>query len=429
MEAFRDKGRLSSVVARMPVRVILTDDVALYGAAAVAARTSDRIRREDRDGTQHRSRNSVARTALHRHHPHPVHGRGAAGGLRASGHPDGAGAARLPALHPAPSPQPRQPPWMDRDRFVLSAGHASMLLYSVLYLSGYDLSLDDLKQFRQWDSRTPGHPEHGVTPGVETTTGPLGQGVGNAVGFAVAEAHLAAVFNGGGHRPVDHHTFFIASDGDMMEGVSHEAASLAGHLRLGKLIGFYDDNHITIEGDTALAFSEDVGRPLRGVRLARAARGGRERPRRARPRHPRGQGGHRPAVARRGPHPHRVRQPQQGRHRRARTARRSARTRSGSPSRRSAGPRPSPSSSPTTRSPNGGSAATAARRSRRNGSGATTRSRPPSRIARRSSSGATGASCRPDGTPTSRAFPPGSRSRPGTRRRRCSTRSHRGCPS
>jgi transketolase len=154
---------------------------------------------------------------------------------------------------------PADPLWMDRDRFVLSAGHASMLLYSVLYLSGYDLSLDDLKQFRQWDSRTPGHPEHGVTPGVETTTGPLGQGVGNAVGFAVAEAHLAAAFNGGGHRPLDHHTFFIASDGDMMEGVSHEAASLAGHLRLGKLIGFYDDNHITIEGDTALAFGEDVG--------------------------------------------------------------------------------------------------------------------------------------------------------------------------
>ncbi|MBA3444180.1 MAG: transketolase, partial [Gemmatimonadales bacterium] len=154
---------------------------------------------------------------------------------------------------------PANPLWMDRDRFVLSAGHASMLLYSVLHLSGYDLSLDDIKQFRQWDSRTPGHPEHGITPGVETTTGPLGQGMGNAVGFAVAEAHLGAVFNGGDHRPVDHHTFFIASDGDMMEGVSHEVASLAGHLRLGKLIGFYDDNHITIEGSTDLAFGEDVG--------------------------------------------------------------------------------------------------------------------------------------------------------------------------
>ncbi|MGH7579800.1 MAG: transketolase, partial [Gemmatimonadales bacterium] len=148
---------------------------------------------------------------------------------------------------------PANPLWMDRDRFVLSAGHASMLLYSTLYLSGYDLSLEDLEQFRQWDSRTPGHPEHGITPGVEVTTGPLGQGVGNAVGFAVAEAHLSAVFNGGGHRPVDHRTFFIASDGDMMEGASHEAASLAGHLRLGKLIGFYDDNRFTIEGETALS--------------------------------------------------------------------------------------------------------------------------------------------------------------------------------
>src|SRR5919109_1537990 len=154
---------------------------------------------------------------------------------------------------------PKNPKWPDRDRFAFSAGHGSMLLYSALYLSGYDLSLDDLKQFRQWGSRTPGHPEYGVTPGVEVTTGPLGQGVGNAVGFAAAEAHLAAVFNAGGHRPVDHRTYFIASDGDMMEGASHEAASLAGHLRLGKLIGFYDDNHISIEGDTALAFSEDVG--------------------------------------------------------------------------------------------------------------------------------------------------------------------------
>jgi transketolase len=154
---------------------------------------------------------------------------------------------------------PADPHWMDRDRFVLSAGHASMLLYSTLYLSGYDLALEDIEQFRQWDSRTPGHPEYGVTPGVEVTTGPLGQGVGNAVGLAAAEAHLAAVFNAGGHRPVDHRTFFIASDGDMMEGASHEAASLAGHLRLGKLIGFYDDNRISIEGPTSLAFSEDVG--------------------------------------------------------------------------------------------------------------------------------------------------------------------------
>ena len=153
---------------------------------------------------------------------------------------------------------PADPHWLNRDRFVLSAGHASMLLYSVLYLTGYDLTLDDLKQFRQWESKTPGHPEYGYTPGVETTTGPLGQGLGNAVGMAVAEAHMGAVFNRD-QKIIDHHVYFIASDGDMMEGVSHEAASFAGHGRLGKLIGFYDDNHITIEGDTALTFSDDTG--------------------------------------------------------------------------------------------------------------------------------------------------------------------------
>jgi transketolase len=153
---------------------------------------------------------------------------------------------------------PTAPDWPDRDRFVLSAGHASMLIYSVLYLTGYDLSLEDLKQFRQWESRTPGHPEYGYTPGIETTTGPLGQGFGNAVGMAIAEANLAANFNRPGHEVVDHHTYFIASDGDMMEGVSHEAASYAGHLGLGKLIGFYDDNEITIEGDTALTFGDDT---------------------------------------------------------------------------------------------------------------------------------------------------------------------------
>ena len=148
--------------------------------------------------------------------------------------------------------------WLNRDRFVLSAGHASMLLYSVLYLTGYELTLDDLKQFRQWESKTPGHPELGYTPGVETTTGPLGQGIGNSVGMAVAEAHMGAVFNRD-QKIIDHHVYFIASDGDMMEGVSHESASFAGHARLGKLIGFYDDNHITIEGDTALTFSDDTG--------------------------------------------------------------------------------------------------------------------------------------------------------------------------
>ena len=155
---------------------------------------------------------------------------------------------------------PANPDWLDRDRFVLSAGHACMLLYSVLYLTGYDLTLDDIKQFRQWGSRTPGHSEHGVTPGVEATTGPLGQGVGNAVGMAIAEAQLAALFNRPGHAIIDHHTYFLASDGDLMEGVSHEACSLAGPLKLGKLIGFYDDNHITIDGSTDLAFSDNTTR-------------------------------------------------------------------------------------------------------------------------------------------------------------------------
>ena len=159
---------------------------------------------------------------------------------------------------------PRHPQWPDRDRFVLSCGHASMLLYAALHLAGYDLSLDDLKQFRQWGSRTPGHPEHGVAPGVETTTGPLGQGFANGVGMAIAEAHLAARYNRPGHVLVDHRTFAIVSDGDLMEGISHEAASLAGHLKLGKLIYLYDDNHITIEGSTDLAFSEDVAQRFAG---------------------------------------------------------------------------------------------------------------------------------------------------------------------
>ena len=155
---------------------------------------------------------------------------------------------------------PATPDWFGRDRFVLSAGHACMLLYAVLYLTGYDLSLDDIKQFRQWGSRTPGHSEHGLTPGVEATTGPLGQGVGNAVGMALAEAHLAQLFNRPGHTVVDHCTYFLASDGDLMEGVSHEACSLAGHLKLGRLIGIYDDNRITIDGKTDLTFSDDTAK-------------------------------------------------------------------------------------------------------------------------------------------------------------------------
>jgi len=152
---------------------------------------------------------------------------------------------------------PANPKWSDRDRFVLSAGHGSMLLYSLLFLTGYDLTLNDLKAFRQWGSKTPGHPEYGHTPGVETTTGPLGQGLANAVGMAMSEAFLAARYNRPGFPIVDHTTYALVSDGDLMEGVSHEAASLAGHLKLGKLICLYDDNHISIEGSTELAFTED----------------------------------------------------------------------------------------------------------------------------------------------------------------------------
>ena len=155
---------------------------------------------------------------------------------------------------------PRNPEWIDRDRFVLSAGHASMLLYSLLHLTGYDVSLEDIKNFRQWGSKTPGHPEFGHTPGVETTTGPLGQGFANAVGMAMAERHLAACFNRPGNDIVDHFTYVICGDGDMMEGVSAEAASLAGHLGLSRLICIYDDNKISIEGSTDIAFTEDVTR-------------------------------------------------------------------------------------------------------------------------------------------------------------------------
>ena len=154
---------------------------------------------------------------------------------------------------------PANPAWANRDRFILSGGHGSMLLYSLLHLTGYDLPLDELKRFRQLGSRTPGHPEYGHTPGVEATTGPLGQGFANGVGMAMAEAHLAALFNRPGHDIIDHYTFAIVTDGDLMEGVASEAASLAGHLRLGKLIYLYDDNRISIEGSTDLAFTEDRG--------------------------------------------------------------------------------------------------------------------------------------------------------------------------
>ena len=153
---------------------------------------------------------------------------------------------------------PKNPQWPDRDRFVLSGGHASMLLYSLLHLTGYDVSLEDLKNFRQWGSKTPGHPEYGHTPGVETTTGPLGQGVANAVGMAVAERSLAARFNRQDIDIVDHYTYVMCGDGDLMEGIASEAASLAGHLGLGKLVCIYDDNKISIEGGTDIAFTEDV---------------------------------------------------------------------------------------------------------------------------------------------------------------------------
>jgi len=159
---------------------------------------------------------------------------------------------------------PSNPKWFNRDRFVLSAGHGSMLLYSLLHLCGYDLPMEEIQRFRQWGSKTPGHPEYGHTPGVEATTGPLGQGIGMAVGMAMAEAHLAAVYNRPGFPIVDHYTYVICGDGDLMEGISGEAASLAGHLRLGKLIVLYDSNDISLDGELNLSFSENVGRRFEG---------------------------------------------------------------------------------------------------------------------------------------------------------------------
>jgi len=178
-----------------------------------------------------------------------------------SGHPGlpmGAAAPTYCLWHRFLKCNPRDEHWPDRDRFVLSAGHGSALLYALLHVTGFDLSLDEIKDFRQWGSRTPGHPEYGMTPGVEATTGPLGQGIGNAVGMAIAETALAARFNQPDFNLIDHYTYVLAGDGDLMEGVASEAASLAGHLKLGKLIVLYDSNNITIEGKTELTFSEDV---------------------------------------------------------------------------------------------------------------------------------------------------------------------------
>ncbi|NIA30521.1 MAG: transketolase [Actinobacteria bacterium] len=190
---------------------------------------------------------------------------------------------------------PANPHWFNRDRFVLSAGHGSMLLYSLLHLTGYDLPLEQIKQFRQWGSKSPGHPERGLVPGVETTTGPLGQGFANSVGMAIAEAYLAAHYNRPGHRIVDHFTYALAGDGDLMEGVLSEAASFAGHLKLGKLITLYDDNHITLSASTHITFTEDRARRFKAYgwhtqtvengndpeaidRAIRAAQAERERP-------------------------------------------------------------------------------------------------------------------------------------------------------
>ena len=208
---------------------------------------------------------------------------------------------------------PAAPDWINRDRFVLSAGHASMLLYSLLHLTGYDLSIEDLKQFRRWGSRTPGHPEHGHTVGVEVTTGPLGQGFGNAVGLAMTERWLAATFNRPNSSIVDHHTYVLASDGDLMEGIAAEAASLAGDLRLGRLIVLYDANRITLSAHNQRNLRRGCRRALQRLRLAGAAhrrderRGGRRG----------ADGGSRrrsPALPHRGPHAHRLRQSAQAGH-------------------------------------------------------------------------------------------------------------------
>ena len=289
---------------------------------------------------------------------------------------------------------PEQPDWPARDRFVLSAGHASMLLYSMLHLTGYGVSLDDLKNFRQLGSPAAGHPEYGHAPGIETTTGPLGQGISTAVGMALGERMLAARF---GEDLVGHFTYTIASDGDLEEGVSHESSSLAGHLGLGRLIAFYDDNHISIEGDTALAFSEDVGKRYEAYGWHVQNLGediGLERMQEA---VEAAQRGDRPAEHDHPAHAHRARARRTSRTRTRRTGRRSARTRSGSPSRPTTGRARSRSSSPTRRSRTSARASTAGASCRRSGRSAST---PPTSA--RSCSASSSAGCPTAGTPTCR---------------------------
>ena len=257
------------------------------------------------------SERAADREAGHQHDPHAVHGRRAGGQLGpprlADGHgPDGLRpVAALPPLRPGPDPI-----WGNRDRFVLSAGHCSTLLYSLLHLTGVkavnpkyevlgepSVTLDDLKKFRQLDSKCPGHPEYRWTSGVETTTGPLGQGLATSVGMALASRWAAATFNRPGFEMFDFDVYALCGDGCMMEGISTEAASLAGHWKLSNLCWIYDSNKITIEGHTDLAFSEDVATQVHRPRLERHPRRRRQRPGDARPRLPRLQGDARPADA------------------------------------------------------------------------------------------------------------------------------------
>ena len=217
---------------------------------------------------------------------------------------------------------PGNPGWWDRDRFVLSNGHASMLLYSVLYLTGYPLPMEEIKNFRQFGSKTAGHPEREVHLGIETTTGPLGQGFANAVGMALAERSLAATFNRPGHTIVDHHTYVFLGDGCLMEGISHEACSFAGMQKLGKLIVVYDDNGISIDGKVAGWFTDNTRPALRGLRLARAARSRRPGQRGGRRGARRGARRHRPPVADLRQDHHRLGRSEQAGHRRRCTARR-----------------------------------------------------------------------------------------------------------